>query len=48
MISLIRGILKTKQINKQSKTETDSQIQGTNCWLLGRGAVGMSEIEEED
>ena len=39
--------LKSKQTNKQSKTETDSEIQRTNCWLPEwRGHGGMSEIGE--
>ena len=48
MTSLTCGILKTKQMNKQNKEQTDSQIRRTNCWLLVRGAGGMSKTEEED
>ena len=43
MISLMYEILKAKQLNK--KTETDSQIQRINCCLSnGR----MSKTGEED
>ena len=43
MISLMYEILKAKQLNK--KTETDSQIQRRNCCLSnGR----MSKTGEED
>jgi hypothetical protein len=45
MISLIRGLQKSKQMNK-CKTETDSWV--TNRWLLGWGWRGMSEIGEGD
>lgn len=39
MLSLICKIYKTKQINKQNKTETNSQMQSTN-WQLSRVEVG--------
>ena len=34
MLSCVCGILKLKQTNEYNKTETDSQIQRTNLWLL--------------
>ena len=43
-MSPICGNLKIKQRNKQSKTETDSQIQGTNWWLPE--ARGVNEGRE--
>ena len=35
-------------MNKDKKTETDSEIQRTNRWLLEGRNMEMSEIGEED
>ena len=47
MTLLICEIQKTKQVNKPSKIETDSQMHRTNQWLpVGKGKAGTRQGEK--
>ena len=49
MISLRCGIRKTKQMDKENKTERGTQIHETNCWLPEEGeGLGAAKIGEGD
>lgn len=40
--------LKTKQVNKHSKVETELQIQSTNRWLPKGKGPEMNEVSEDN